>query len=257
MKENLPSEVEGSKNGLLKKTGEAFSKRFSFEQLVAEFGSKSPLTNLPAENKLIILVDIVGFSKSDSRTMVKNISFFQKFLQGFVLSNRFKFGEKIRVCDFIPTGDGCYIIADECESETAVNFLVTMISGFEKITSSADMPLAIRAGALFGECIPFIDLSYRKNFIGVGMNEASRILSGGQKYLEEKYMAENHSLDQARKFSGNSLFLGDNLKDSVENFRSKAENFFYLKDVTDKHGFKRNVTVLQGIGEMELNGENE
>lgn len=208
------------------------------------------MANVREEKKLIILIDIVGFSKSSTRDQVYKIYQFQHYLLGKVLTDKFSFSNKINVFNFVPTGDGCYIVADQCEPQSALEFLVTLISGFKKLKDKNDnSALAVRVSALLGDCVPFIDMAHHKNYIGEGMNEASRILSGGQKVLEEDFLKKNpdKQILDSKLFSRNSLYVGESLAAELKNFGKKASAYFEFKDVADKHGIKRDVFILQGI----------
>lgn len=211
------------------------------------------LPNLAAEfpevRKLIILIDIVGFSKSSTREQVNNIYLFQRYLVGNILNNHLGFSRRIHISQFIPTGDGCYIVADECDPETALDFLVTLTGGFSQMKDDDEKPLALRASALIGSCVPFIDIAKHKNYIGEGMNEAARILSGGQQALENKFAKENPdaSVLDAKIYSRNTLYLGDSLTGPINDYKEYCNSIDHFLNVPDKHGKKRNVTALQGI----------
>ena len=86
-------------------------------------------------------------------------------------------------------------------------------------------------------------------FVGEGMNEASRILSGGQAALEEKFRSENPDAEpsQIKLYSRNSLYLGNGLMEAAENFKDKCSSIYKFYGVPDKHGMKRDITVLQGL----------
>lgn len=210
---------------------------------------RNPLANAPEQKKLIILIDIVGFSKSSTRQQVYNIYQFQHYLMIKVLTSKFKFSQNIKINQFIPTGDGCYIVADECSPENALNFLTTLIGGIGTIQDSDENPMKLRVSALLGDCVQFLDIAKHINFVGEGMNEASRILSGGQKTLEDLFIKNHNDCDvlDAKKFSQNSLYLGDSLCENLNDFKNNCDEIFYLKNVADKHGKTRNVTVLQNI----------
>ena len=113
--------------------------------------------------------------------------------------------------------------------------------------------MGIRCSALIGECIPFIDLAFHKNYVGNGMNEASRILAYGQKILEDEYIEKGNSESEAKNFSKNSLFLGKSLFEDLD-FSDVDKNIVSeihtLKDVVDKHGKIRDVVVLRGIKKL-------
>lgn len=206
-------------------------------------------TDVPSERKLIILIDIVGFSKGTTREQVYKIYAFQHYVFKKVLSNRFSFENRIKIDQFIPTGDGCYIVADECPPDTALEFLITLVSGFQYLQTDDENPWALRASADFGECVPFLDLARHKNYIGEGMNEAARILSYGQSILEQKYREDNPEAQpiQAKLFSRNTLYAGDSLSEHLENYQTKETKLFHFKNIPDKHGKTRNITILQGL----------
>lgn len=203
----------------------------------------------PEQQKLIILIDIVGFSKSTTRQQVYNIYLFQRYLTIEVLTSKFSFSSKIKINQFIPTGDGCYIVADKCAPQYALKFLITLISGFKEMQDADNNPLALRVSALIGECVQFMDIAKHINFVGEGMNEASRILSGGQSFLEEKFLQNHKSTEilDAKKYSRNSLYLGDSLTTNINDFKKNCDEFFYFENVKDKHGKMRNITVLQNV----------
>ena len=206
------------------------------------------LLNFPEEKKLIILIDIVGFSKSETREQVYDIYLFQKYLRTMEIANRLNFLDGIRIQNFIPTGDGCYIIADDCDPEPAVNFLLDLISGFQILQNDEEEPISLRVSALLGNCVPFMDIARHKNYIGEGMNEAARILSGGQKILEETFVKETQNpVQEAKIFSRNSLYVGDSLAQQLEKESVKGNKLYKFTAVPDKHGKTRNITVLQGI----------
>jgi len=209
---------------------------------------------IPEVSKLIILTDIVNFSMRDSRQQIEDIVLFQLFLKSNSFQNKISFKQNINIEKFIPTGDGCYIIADEDNPEKAVNYLIKMISELKKFSSHLEEPIDIRVSALLGNCFPFRDVANNLNFIGDGMNEASRIMSGGQKKLEEQFMKENgldpvekESQNKANDFSKNSLFLGDSLAKEAEKYKAELDRMCFYESVPDKHGLTRNITALVGI----------
>lgn len=204
---------------------------------------------IPAENKLVILIDIVGFSKGTTKQQVYKIYAFQHYVLKNVLSNRFSFGNRIKINQFIPTGDGCYIVADECDEEVALDFLVTLVSGFQYVKKDEEYPWALRASALFGECVPFLDLAHHKNYIGEGMNEAARILSYGQAALEKEFLKENPNaqISDAKIFSRNSLYVGEGLAGKLADYANDGSRLYTFKQISDKHGKCRDITVLQEL----------
>ncbi|MCQ2584937.1 MAG: hypothetical protein MJ185_05050 [Treponema sp.] len=229
-----------------------------FEKIRADFEAAhkdeilppmSITTEIPAENKLVILIDIVGFSKGTTKEQVYKIYCFEHYVIKNVLSNFFNFKNRIRINQFISTGDGCYIVADECDPKTALDFLVALISGFQYIEKDDPNPWALRASALFGECVPILDLAKHKNYIGEGMNEAARVLSYGQAALEKKFLEDNPEAEiiDAKLFSRNSLYTDESLSEELKDYVSSENKIFHFDNISDKHGKTRNVTVLQGL----------
>lgn len=204
---------------------------------------------IPAETRLIILIDIVGFSKGTSREQVYKIYAFEHYVTKSLMENLVNFKKPIRIDRFIPTGDGCYIVADKCDPSQAMDFLTALIRGFQYLKTDDENPWALRASALFGECIPFLDLAHHKNFIGEGMNEAARILSYGQAALEKDFLEKNPAagISDAKLFSRNSLYVGDSLSETLKNYAGSNEELFSFTAIPDKHGKTRDITVLQGL----------
>lgn len=200
------------------------------------------------KERLIILIDIVGFSKSSTEEQLATIYSFQRNLRSRIFKNQISSANRLLITDFIPTGDGCYIIANACRPEAAVDFLVRLVGSSENHTSKTPLK-PLRVSALIGDCVAFMDLAHHKNFVGVGMNEASRILSGGQKVLEEKFKSENPGAaqEEIKQFSRNSIFLGDSLAKAAQKYAEKCAGIVLFKDVPDKHGITRNITVLRGV----------
>lgn len=205
--------------------------------------------DIPPENKLIILIDIVGFSKGTTKEQVYKIYSFEHYVIKHVLSNLFDHKNRIHINQFIPTGDGCYIVADECEPEIALDFLTALVRGFQYLKTDDEEPWALRVSALYGECVPFLDLAHHKNFVGEGMNETARILSYGQSALEKKFLEENPEMkiSDAKSFSRNSLYVGESLAEELKEYSEAGRNIFFFKQIPDKHGKCRDITVLQGL----------
>ena len=213
---------------------------------------------LPLERKLIVLFDIVGFSKCDTYKQWADIMLFQHYLKSETFRNKFIL-KQVNVTHFVPTGDGCYLIADECEPETALGFVFSILQGFQCVQPDDEFPMSLRASALLGDVVPFMDLAMHKNYLGEGMNEGSRILTYGQKTLEDDFFERakkerngNAPLnEEVKMFSRNSLFLGDSLSAFVKDYVEKSTGLYFYENVPDKHGKTRNITVLQGIKPLE------
>lgn len=243
---NIEDKVSKRKQQI-KKMKDSFTEMVTYQPLPVS----KIVGNVPEETKLIILVDIVGFSKFTSRQQLYAVYLLQHYILKKLVKNTLNFEKKLRVTNFIPTGDGCYIIADNCKPEVALHFLVSLTGGFQYVKIEDCQNNGLRVAATFGNCIPFFDLARKKNFVGEGMNEASRILSGGQKYMEEIFIKEHPQAKEAdiKVFSKNSLFLAKSLceKQLLEDYQECYEKLYELEEVTDKHGKKRDVWCLQHI----------
>ncbi len=58
------------------------------------------MANVPETKKLIILVDIVGFSQDTTREQVRKIYLFQRYLTAQVISSKVSFQKKVKVSHF-------------------------------------------------------------------------------------------------------------------------------------------------------------
>lgn len=204
---------------------------------------------LPLEKKLIVLVEIDGYEKGDTRFQVSSLYLFQRYVIDEVLSPDSHFIDSIHLTNFIPTSSGCYLIADGCDGKSAMEFLVKLTGGFQHITSDKNETFAVRVSALFDECVPFMDLTKHKSFISKGMENAAFNLSDGKYILEDDYREKN-ILSEAfasKVFSRNSLFVDKSLSAFISLFQDKAKGIYEYEEVPDRHGVKRTITVLQGI----------
>lgn len=216
-------------------------------QTSEETGAETKI--IAAEKKLIALVEIDGYEKSDTNQQVTYMYLFQRFLNDVVLSKENIFAESIHVTNIIPTSSGCYVIADGCDGKSAMEFLVKLTGGFQYIINDSNDALALRVSALFDECIPFMDLTKHKSYISNGMEKAEFNLSDGRYILEDDYR-ENNILSEAfasKVFSRNSLYVDKSLSAFIQNVQDKAKGVYEYEDVPDRHGVKRTITVLQGI----------
>jgi len=201
---------------------------------VAEHGEKvsSFIKLFPEVNKFIILIDIVSFSKKPTHDQMSLLLFFQFVLKNLTRSSRFKYRNEIKIEGFIPTGDGCYMVAKECDEKIAVEFLISIIEVFEKIQLRLEEKISLRVSGLLGKCMPFIDIARHKNYIGEGMNEAERVMSGGRKCLDGENIPNE-----------NTVFVDSSLEAAALAYKEKY-SVYKFKEVADKHGKKRDVTAV-------------
>lgn len=202
------------------------------------------------EQKLIILIDMAGFSKTDNNQQVEAIYLFQGYLMRMKFISSHIQQKGIPIDCFIPTGDGCYIITKQPEPKIAIDFLTTLINGFYEIQREKPETekIYLRVSALFGSCVPFMDLTLHRNYLGSGMNEASRILSCGQQIFENKLIGNGMSFEDSKMHSRNCLYVGDTLKQAVLQYGAEHNlSVDQFAQVSDKHNMKRNITILENI----------
>lgn len=247
------STVNKEKSKLLKKEMEFQESLLNQQNKIMKQNNESSEDNyfltLQSEKKLIVLVEIDGYEKGDTRQQVSFSYLFQRYLIEDVLSPANKYAVAINITNFIPTGSGCYIIADECDGKTAMEFLVKLTGGFQHIINDKNESLSLRVSALFEECVPFMDLTKHKSYISKGMEKAVFNLSDGKYILEDDYR-ENNILCEAfasKVFSRNSLYVDQSLAEYVPSFKDFAKGIYEYEEVPDRHGVKRTITVLQGI----------
>ncbi len=154
----------------------------------------------------------------------------------------------------IPTGDGCYIIFNEKLNDRFFNIVFGILGNFKVIQKKFNQfsrcpndennEIYLRVGCELGETDFFYDLNSQKNCFGVGMNEAARILSCGQKHLKEN--EDNSDKEDV-------IFLGEKVlpqAQTVYDHYSKSTPEVSLTDfgvLEAKHQQKRRVWCFRGM----------
>ena len=70
-----------------------------------------------------------------------------------------------------------------------------------------------------------------------------------QAALEKKFLEDNSEAEilDAKLFSRNSLYVGENLSEELANYLSSGNKIYQFDNIPDKHGKTRNISVLQGL----------
>lgn len=207
------------------------------------------------QNRGILLVDIVGYSKGNTEYQAAILNLFN---QGFSRAlNVILMPKNYPLVDqIIPTGDGCYIIFNEIVNDRFIRvalFIMSSIRALEndwmlqnKLDPKNQNHLSLRIGATFGELSYFTDISGKRNCFGEGMNEAARILVYGQKDFEDKFPKLN---------SNDSIFFDESVLNQVNLLFPELKKLnkdcalYDLGLVNDKHNKQRNIYALVNLPE--------
>lgn len=201
----------------------------------------------------ILLIDIAGFSKGDTLHQAAVLSVFNQVIK-YSLDALKSFSDRPVVEQIIPTGDGCYIVFNEDINSTFFRAVLTINSAmhavqgkiaerFEKNGKEYDK-LRVRIGCTLQETDFFYDVTGQRNCYGVGMNEAARILSYGQKEAELRFQNTD---------TIGSLFFDETLmeqaKPILDTLKKIQRNMIFEKmcDVADKHGITRTIYWLNNL----------
>lgn len=142
----------------------------------------------------IVLVDVAGYSKFDTRGQSAILTTFYEGLQLAQFSNDL-FSRDPSIDQIIPTGDGCFIVF---KSEVTGRILQSVFSIQSSIythqrrllkkSGKSDIAevLGIRLACHVGEVDFIIDAAGNRNAYGTGLNETARILQYGRPALKEK-----------------------------------------------------------------------
>lgn len=208
-------------------------------------------------NRGVLLIDVAGYSRHDTLYQASVLSLFNQAIRKSL--RRFKsFHGKNCLEQVIPTGDGCFIIFNECLNPNFLKAAFTIFSEMNKVQDvlvgkyacepNACEKVYLRFSCTIDQTDFFVDPTGRRNCYGKGMNEAERILKLGQ----EKALAggpEQKTYD--------SFFIDSGLASQAEELfkllKSKNHNpaFTDLGIVEDKHGIMRNIIWLHDLPPLE------
>ena len=141
-----------------------------------------PITfnDLQFDNRIIILIDVIGFSESPDEKQVEILNALNNESKRYLKDSGLERDNMISA--FIPTGDGFYILANMFDSLLiGVSFVVFALSLrnaiLKKITASKAPFHGVKTAIHFGRTLPFRDIRDQINYTGPGMNECARLLS--------------------------------------------------------------------------------
>lgn len=204
----------------------------------------------------IILIDIIGYSKGNTLLQGAYLSIFNEAINS-ILETQQIFAKDNIIEQIIPTGDGCYLVCNESINDRFFRLVFGILSNFHvhqnRVLKDMGLPyksgkrLAIRVGCILGEVDFITDVSGNRNCFGIGMNEAARVLSCGQKYVKE----------ELSKPDENTLFFDDSVLQQAQGIvkwikditsdKNPAIEIIELGMLEDKHHFKRNVWWMCNI----------
>lgn len=198
----------------------------------------------------ILLLDIVGFSTLSNR---------DQFISAIIINNKIR--ESIEtlgiqaflkpgkvVNGLISTGDGFFIIIDPAISGYGSFFALSLRNYF---LMESDLYHGIRIAVHYGSTIPFIDVTERKNFVGDGINDCSRLLGNtkiGKKAF--KYSGDGNSVIVSRECWEHfiKVFPLDSISDFIDMIDFKYSREYRFKDKLDKPHYVRFIESSRHIG---------
>lgn len=195
----------------------------------------------------IVLIDMVGYSKGDTPVQAFFLTVFKTSIKN-TLKPPFFNRENLQL--IVPTGDGCYIVFNECLNENFLSYVFPIFAEFKRIQRlmneksgcpvSENNEIHLRIGCELGETDFFYDINKNKNCYGDGMNEAARILSCGQ-------------AEVGGRASRDSIFFGEKVANQAERLRHQYSATGHEMEITnlgllyDKHCKSRNVWWMRNL----------
>jgi hypothetical protein len=243
-------EISGEKSEVL-----ISSHQITFDEELKAFTNSAKFRNAlfsPLERG-IILIDIAGYSKGNTLHQAAVLTIFNQVIK-HTLDILKEYSGRQLVEQVVPTGDGCYIVLNECINDKFFRALLTINSAmhtvqnkilerFSKDNRSCEK-LRIRTGCTINETDFFYDAAGNRNCYGTGMNEAARILSYGQKTAE--------SLNPGTG-TYDTIFFDDSIYSQAKpiiDVMKKIKRDLELVDlgkVADKHGITRRIWWLRNM----------
>lgn len=181
----------------------------------------------------IILVDIVGFSKLGNKKQYDLVASFNKLNKKTI---KLITGGKSMVLDFIPTGDGFYILLEPEYQGKGLLLSLSLKNMARKFKRDIPYFEGIRIAVHSGYLIKVEDIRGNTNYLGDGLNQCARYLNyriypDHPFYDEGGFMivSESHLSSFAKKHEGNQAI--QNALKLLGFQRSQKIEF------KDKHGF--------------------
>ena len=200
----------------------------------------------------IVLIDMVGYSKGDTPVQAFFLTVFKSSIKNTLKP---PFLDRANLQLIIPTGDGCYIVFNECLNEKFLSYVFPIFAEFKRIQRlmneksgcpvSGSNEIHLRIACELGETDFFYDINKNKNCYGDGMNEAARILSCGQ-------------AEVGGRASRDSIFFGEKVANQAERLRHQYSATGHELEITnlgllhDKHCKSRNVWWMRNLPQQGL-----
>ncbi|MEI8291962.1 MAG: hypothetical protein WCH99_21030 [Verrucomicrobiota bacterium] len=141
----------------------------------------------------IVLVDVAGYSKYDTRGQSAILTMFYESLQLAKFSNDL-FSREPSIDQIVPTGDGCFIVFKPEVTNRIMHAIFSIHASFYchqrrllKNSGKADVEdlFGIRLACHVGDVDFIVDAAGNRNAYGTGLNETARILQYGREALKK------------------------------------------------------------------------
>lgn len=142
----------------------------------------------------IVLVDVAGYSRYDTRAQSAILTMFYESLQLAQLSNDLFAGEP-SIDQIVPTGDGCFIVFKPEVNDRVFNSVFSIHASFcthqkrllKKVrTDPTPEVVGIRLACHLGDVDFIVDAAGNRNAYGTGLNETAGILQSGRTALKAR-----------------------------------------------------------------------
>lgn len=224
---------------LIPKTSEAIDYLSSSEVQAKIFNPKK---------RGIILLDIVGYSRFDTFGQAAFLTILKDTLTNAFASQAI-FSTATPIKQFVPTGDGCYIVFDEAFNDRFIRAVcgikselfchqVRLLRETGQAIPPASSLVQAYMGCHLGEVDFFVDISGNMNCYGTGMNETARILDLGKREIA----AREQNVE-------GTAFIGEELLTQAKELE-KPPIKISVEDIgthKDKHGFEFHIFWIKDI----------
>jgi hypothetical protein len=175
----------------------------------------------------IVLIDIINFSRLDSKQQLEIISFLTKSYRRVIekILSHSKIILENFILGFIPTGDGFYCILDPKYKGYGVILGLSFNHLSDQITKKFPYFNGIRIAVHTGGVNQFNDILGHKNFIGDGLNDCSRYLEL-KDFTFSTVMVSDIAYEELKSF----LVRRKDYNDLLEQREFKHSNAYIFKD---------------------------
>lgn len=173
----------------------------------------------------IILVDIVGFSKLGNKKQYDLVASFNKLNKKTI---KLITGGKSMVLDFIPTGDGFYILLDPEYQGNGLLLSLSLKNMARKFKRDIPYFEGIRIAVHSGYLIKVEDIRGNTNYLGDGLNQCAR-------YLNYRIYPDHPFYDE-----GGFMIVSES---HLSSFRKKHEENPAIQNALKLLGFQRSQKI--------------